>query len=63
MLYYQILVSTKHEKMFKKWYKNNKSKIPRSTLDEEFELPYGWYFVLDIQKYFGFIIKKTWNTV
>ena len=37
---------------------NNKLKIITPTWNDEFELPDGFYFVLDIQDYIKFIIKK-----
>ena len=43
-------------KNIKKWYKNNNISAP--TQNEEFELPYGSYFVSDIQHYFEYILKK-----
>ena len=38
--------------------KSNKFKISAPTLNDKFELPAGSYFVLDIQDYFYYIIKK-----
>ena len=45
-------------KSMKKLYKNNKFKISAPTLNEEFELPDGLYFVSDIQDYFEYILKN-----
>ena len=45
-------------KNIKKSYKNNKFEISNRTWNEEFELPDGSYFVLDIQDYFEYIIKN-----
>lgn len=42
----------------KKSYKNNEFEISGLTWDEEFELPNGSYFVLDVQSYFDYAIKK-----
>ena len=42
----------------KKSYKNNKFKISAPSWNEKFELPDGSYFVLDIQDYFEYILKK-----
>ena len=44
----------------KKSYKNNKFEISTPTWNEEFELPDGSYFVLDIQDYFKYL-KQTWE--
>ena len=45
-------------KNIKKSYKNNKFTILAPTWNEEFELPDGFYFISDIQDYFGYILKK-----
>ena len=42
----------------RKQFKNNKLKAIVPTWNNEFELPDGFYFVLDIQGCFEFIIKK-----
>ena len=39
-------------KNMKSSYNNNKFKISAPTWNDEFELPDGWYSVLDIQDYF-----------
>ena len=39
-------------------YNNNKFKISVPTWNEAFDLPVGSYSVVDIQDYFGFIIRK-----
>ena len=46
----------------KRPYKNSKFKISVPTWDEEFELPDGSCSVSDIQDYFEYISKKTWNS-
>ena len=61
MLLYQTLVFIIREEIFKKSYKNNKFKISASTWNEEFELPDGSYSVSDIQDYFEYVLKKTWD--
>ena len=45
-------------KKIKSAYKNNKFKISAPSWNDEFGLPDGSYSVLDIQGYFGYIIKK-----
>ena len=45
-------------KNIEKSYKNDKFKISAQTWNEKFELPDGSYSVLDIQDYFGYILKK-----
>ena len=45
-------------KNVKSSYNNNKFKISAPTWSEEFKLPDGSYSVLDIQHYFGYILKK-----
>ena len=45
-------------KKIKSAYKNNKFKISAPSWNDEFRLPDGSYSVLDIQGYFGYIIKK-----
>ena len=45
-------------KKIKSAYNNNKFKISASSWNDEFGLPDGSYSVLDIQGYFGYIIKK-----
>ena len=47
------------QKIIKKSCKKNKFKISALTWNEEFELPEGSYFVLDIPDYFKYILKKT----
>ena len=47
MLFFQTVAFTIHEKILKS-----------QTWNQEFELPDGSYFVLDIQDYFGYIIRK-----
>ena len=42
----------------KKSYKHNEFEISGPTWDEEFELPNGSYFVLDVQSYFDYVVKK-----
>ena len=42
----------------KKSYKNKEFEISGPTWDEEFELNNGSYFVLDVQSYFDYAIKK-----
>ena len=42
----------------KSWYNNNKFKISASTWKDKFELPDGFYSVLDLQDYFEYILKK-----
>ena len=49
-------------KNMKKPCKNNKFKMPAPTWNEEFELPDGSYSVSDIQDYFEYILKKTWDS-
>ena len=49
-------------KNIRKSYKNNKFKIPTPTWSEEFELPDGSYYVSDIQDYYAYIMKKTWDS-
>ena len=39
-------------------YNNNKFKISDPTWNDKFELPDGSKFVLDIQEYFEYILKK-----
>ena len=39
-------------------YKNNKFKITTPTWNETFDLPDGSYTIVDIQDYFGGIVKK-----
>ena len=48
-------------KNIKSAYNNNKFKISTPTLNDTFDLSDGSYFNADIQDYFKFIIKKTWN--
>ena len=45
-----------------KSYKNNKFRISALTWNEVFELPDGSYSVSDIQDYFKYIFKKTWDS-
>ena len=40
---------------------NSKFKISAPTWNDTFDLPDGSYSISDIQNYFEFIIKKTWN--
>ena len=42
----------------KSTYNNNKFKISAPTWNVKFELPYGSYFISDIQDYFEYILKK-----
>ena len=49
-------------KNMKKPCKNNKFKMSAPTWNEEFELPDGSYSVSDIQDYFEYILKKTWDS-
>ena len=42
-------------------YNNNKFKISAPTWNDKFELPDGSYSVSDIQDYFKYILKKTWE--
>ena len=46
----------------KEVHKNNKFKISASKCINKFELPHGSYSVSDIQDYFEYIFKKTWNS-
>ena len=48
-------------KNIKSEYNNNKVNISAPTWNETFDLPDGSYSIDDIQDYFEFIIKKTWN--
>ena len=48
-------------KNIKSEYNNNKFKISAPTWNDTFDLPDGSYFIADIQDYFEFIIKKTWD--
>ena len=48
-------------KNVKSSYNNNKFKIFAPTWNDELKLPDGSYFVLDIQDYFEYILKKTWR--
>ena len=41
--------------------KNNKFRILAPKWKEQFELPDGSYSVSDIQDYFRYILKKTWD--
>ena len=50
-------------KNIKKLCKNNKLKISAPTWNEEFELPDGSYSVSDMQDYFEYVLKKTWEKV
>ena len=45
-------------KNIKSEYKNNKFKISIPTWNDTFDLPDGSYYIVDIQDYFEFIIKK-----
>ena len=45
-------------KNIKKSHRNNKFKMSALTCNKELELPDGSYSALDIQDYFGYIIKK-----
>ena len=49
-------------KNMKKPCKNNKFKMSAPTWNEEFELPDRTYSVSDIQDYFEYILKKTWDS-
>ena len=62
MLLYQIVVCTKHRKIWKKSYKNNKNKISAPTCNERSYLPDGLNSVSDNQCYFEYILKKGENT-
>ena len=48
-------------KNIRQQYKNNKLKIKPQSLNDEFELPDGYFSVSDIQDYMEYIIKKTWS--
>ena len=48
-------------KNIKNSYNNNKFKISVPTWNDEFKLPDGSYSVSDIQGYFKYILKKTWE--
>ena len=48
-------------KNIKSSYNNNKFKISAPTWNDEFELPDGSYSISDIQDYFEYILKKTWE--
>ena len=48
-------------KNIKSEHDNNKFKISAPTWNDEFNLLDGSYSVPDIQHYFEYIIKKTWN--
>ena len=37
---------------------DNKSEIPRTTWDQGFELPGGFYFISDVQDFCKYIIKR-----
>ena len=52
MLLYHILACAIHEKKFKKFYKNNKSKISAPLWNEEFELPDWLYSISNVSDYF-----------
>ena len=45
-------------KSIKLRYNNNKFKISAPTWNDEFDLPDGLYYILDIQVYFEYIIKR-----
>ena len=47
---------------FEMSYKNNKFKISAPTWNKEFELLDGSYPISDIQDYFEYIFKKTWDS-
>ena len=47
-----------YQKNIKKSYKNNWCKMLALTRNEKFDLLDGLYFVLDIQDYFEYILKK-----
>ena len=49
-------------KNMKKPCKNKKFKMSAPTWNEEFELPDRLYSVSDIQDYFEYILKKTWDS-
>ena len=42
----------------KRTYEGNKLEIPRTTWDQGFELSGGFYFILDIQDFCKYIIKR-----
>ena len=50
-------------KKVKKPDKNNRFKTSAPTWNKEFELLDGSYSVLNIQRYFEYIIIKTWNSL
>ena len=62
MLLYQTLPFTILGKIQKKSYKNNKYKISAPTWNEEFELPDGSNSESNLQNYFKYILKKTWDS-
>ena len=45
-------------KNIKRTYEGNKFEIPRITWDQGFELSGGFYFILDIQDFCKYIIKR-----
>ena len=55
MLPYQISAINIQKK---RSYKNNKFKISAPTWNDKFELPGRSYYVISIQDYFNYIIKK-----
>ena len=58
MLFYQTIAFTIYGKIEKSHAKINIFKISAPIWNEEFELPDGSYYVLDIQDYFEYILKK-----
>ena len=42
-------------------YNNNQFKISAPIWNDEFDFPDGYFSISDIQDYFEYIIKKTWN--
>ena len=45
-------------KSIKLRYNNNKFKVSAPTWNDEFDLPDGLYYILDIQVYFEYVIKR-----
>ena len=56
ILLYQTLTSTIYENIYKKWYKNDKSKTSVLKWNEEFSDKS--YSVSDIEDYFKYILKN-----
>ena len=55
---YQILIFITNGKTYKAHTITIKFKISASTWNDKFELPGGSYYVVDIQNYFEYILKK-----